>query len=312
MSLLEVEEEQYTPRSFDEYVGQAELKRRLLVYLDAAMAQDEPMAHVLLASPPGYGKTTLATLICKYLNDPLFVVDIAAMSDQQWLSFFRRFPGGVLFFDEAHRASKKQLTGLLTLLEDGYIASPSGYPIEPPWFSAIFATTEADKLPEPLIERCQFRPQFVEYTDDEATQIVRQGGQSVKLDIPEDIAKGLGRAAAGCPRQAVRLVKAYRALSFKSTPTLEAVLDLCEVDQDGLSDIHYQYLRALDKMDGIAGENPLMRVLRLNSTTALANIEIPLVKRNMITYTPKGRALLPAGDLAISGLRKQEWRGRRR
>lgn len=111
---------------------------------------------------------------------------------------------------------------------------------------------------------------------------------------------------------AVRLVKAFRALSRQGEPTLEEILDLCEVDKDGLSDIHYQYLRALDKMDGVAGENPLMRVLRVNSIGALVNIEIPLVKRDMIAYTPKGRALMPAGDLAITGLRKQEWRGRRR
>jgi holliday junction DNA helicase RuvB len=319
MSLIweEVDEEEqeinpYKPQTLDDYIGQTELKRRLKIYMDAARATDQPLPHVLLAAHPGYGKSSLAILIAKYLEDPIFVVDLAGMSDTQFSAFWRRFPGGIVFLDEIHRATKKQLESLLTLLEDNYLASPSGYPIETPWLTAILATTEPERLPKALIERCQIAPEFSEYTDAEATQIVTQAAGRAGLVMPELVACGLGRASAGTPRLAVKLVKAYGALSkTMEHPKLEDVLDLCELDTDGLSKKHYAYLSALDRLDGLAGEKPLMNVLGLSSASALADLERVLVKRDMMTYTARGRALLPAGDEAIRGLRKT-WTGRKK
>ena len=64
----EDDESQLRPQSFDEYVGQKDLKNNLKVFVGAAKLRDESLDHVLLYGPPGLGKTTMSMIIANEMG----------------------------------------------------------------------------------------------------------------------------------------------------------------------------------------------------------------------------------------------------
>lgn len=115
-----------------------------------------------------------------------------------------------------------------------------------------------------------------------------------------EMATVLGGACAGTPRLARDLVEAYEALSVSMAPTAKDVLDLVGLDVDGLSTKHVSYLKALDALDGVAGEKQLANVLQVNPSI-LQTLELVLFRRGLITYTARGRALTSKGDARVRG-----------
>ena len=294
------------PTRFDDYVGQDEIKRRLGVYIEEAKAKNTSLPHVLLTATPGQGKTALAHVIATELGDPLTVFDIThVQGPQQFLAQMRRFRGGCLFVDEIHRGKPHQLEGLLTLMEEGYIGTPGGGRLEVKWLTVIAATTNPEKMDKnapALRSRFPIQPEFVPYTDEEATDIVvgmaRRGG----VEIPTQVAEGLGRAAAGTPRMARNLVMAYRALTQSHQPGVDEVLDLVGIDSEGLGRDHGRYLEVLYKLDGLAGEANIRNMMQV-APEALKDIERVLFRKELITFTPRGRALTGDGWAKVEDVR---------
>jgi holliday junction DNA helicase RuvB len=95
----------FHPKSFDDYLGQKELKAKLQVYTQAALMRNEPLDHLLLFGPPGLGKTTLAHIMAQVMNTDIKLCSgpmlertgdlVALLSSLE--------PRNILFIDEIHR-----------------------------------------------------------------------------------------------------------------------------------------------------------------------------------------------------------------
>lgn len=285
------------PETWEAFVGQDKMKRRLQTHIEAAIRDTRPLDHVFLAGPKGMGKTSLAGIIARDIPETLLFLKMP-MTEQALVRVIRRFEGGILFLDEIHALPKRQQESLLTLIEDGYVQDKRGRITHVPWTTVIAATTERDKVIGPLYDRFPIKPSFTPYTDTEMGQIVTNMAEKVKVAITPETAIILGRATGGVPRLARSLVLAARDLQVtadrKKPPTAETILKFCEVDPDGLTAEHVRYLDAIDYLGGSAGQRSLEMMMRL-PPNVIREIEWLLITRKFVEYTASGRELTPEG-----------------
>ncbi len=286
--------DQLRARSIDEFIGQTKLLDRLTTHIEAAVSQSHPLEHTLLAGPPGFGKTTLATIIADLMGDDLEIVTMPI--SEKTLQAFVMKHAGILVLDEIHAASKKEQELLLPLLEFGHVQTKSGYKIEAGWLTIVGATTEPEKVIPPLYDRFKIKPVFEDYTEDEMAKIVVGMATKARLTISDDDAKILGKATGGTPRNAGSLVLAGRALEVTKgeTPTAMEILEFCDIDPDGLDRQHYRYLETLAKFGGTRGLNQIATVLRLSPSVCM-DLERLLFKQDFINFGTGGRELTATG-----------------
>lgn len=289
------------PIAWGEFVGQQTLKTRLQVHIHAAFQETRPLEHVLLAGPPGFGKTTLARLIAKELTDPIHTL-VMPVQRKILIRELARFEGGVLFLDEIHALSKRDQEILLPVMDTGFVRDERGREYDCGFMTIVAATTEPDKLIAPLHDRFAIRPDFVPYTDEELGLIVELMADRAGVDLDVNMARVLGRAAGGVPRMARQFVYAARDLThtLHRPATAAEVLDLCSVNPDGLTALHRRYLEVLDDQNGLAGAKTIEMLLRI-PTAVITNLERLLLGRGLIEYTPSGRQLTPEGMAKVTG-----------
>lgn len=281
-------------KTWGEFIGQERLKDHLETHIQEATENERPLDHVLLCTEPGFGKTTLAAIIADRLGDP-FHSFVAPVKRNALSRFFKQWEGGVVLFDEIHRFRPAEQEDLLTLLEDGVFQLGDGIPIEVKFTTIIGATTEPHKLIDPLFDRFMIRPKFDEYSEDELGQIIRQMAASYGLEMFDGEIEALARATGGVPRNAKRFVKGVKALLSRFGDwDVDRLLDLTNMDPDGLSEDQLDYMRVLLDVGGVAGMKTLSAMLRL-SASILQKQERLLVKRGFLAYGPKGRELTAAG-----------------
>lgn len=289
------------PNRLHEYIGQESIKARLAPYIKMARETGDPLVHIFLTSGPGEGKTSLAHCIANEVGDPFAIIDISKMTERKFISFIRKWNGGILFADEFHSATKKQQERLLTIMEEGYVMTQHGYQIPVPRTTLIAATTQAGKIDEAVMSRFDLQLRIEPYSEDEMTRIVQRMEQELRLRIGED-ARALGLAAGGNPRAARDLVKAWKALGFEGGADVEGALRLTQRQRDGLSSDHMAYLKTLDRFDGQTGSVNLCSALRV-SPSELKTIEKLLSDRGFIDLTPSGRVLTEVGNERLNGER---------
>lgn len=293
------------PRTWADYVGQEVLKDRLMLHIDAAITDERPLSHVLLTGPPGFGKTSLASLIADELGDPMVSLKMP-VKGAAFTNTIKKFGGGVLFLDEVHNASKAQQEDLLPLLEDGYLALSDGRRLPVPWLTVIAATTEPERLIAPLTERFTYRPAtgllVDDYTPAELGQIVQNIAKRVGVKFSTKDAEILGRATGGAPRNARDFVLTARDMSRRldRAPKASEVLALLRIDEDGLTEQHRRYLTALQEFAGVAGLSRLADRLRLDECL-VREVERLLLDLKLITYAKAGRELTQAGWARVGG-----------
>lgn len=277
-----------------EYVGQEAHKASLAVRVEAACIDVRPLDHMLIMGPPGTGKTTLARIIASLMNDP-FMSLVMPVKPAVFVRELRQFEGGVLFLDEIHRLPKAQQEDLLTLLEEGYFQTPLGRRVDIPWLTVIAATTEPEKVTPALYQRFVVPIKLDPYSIEEMTTIVIGMALKAEVDIDNEMAAALGKAAGGIPRIARQLVLAARDLErVQGAATLQEVLRLCRLEENGLSQNHVEYLAALRALGGSAGLTVLSTMLRLHETV-VRDVERLLVDRGLILYGERGRELTNTG-----------------
>lgn len=307
--LHELEEEHtdnsLAPRSWDAYIGQKKVKERLQLAIDGAMSRLEPLKHVLLLGIAGTGKTSLAEIIAKELQADLLALTMTPNFKMHYLyKKIQDFEGGVIFLDELHCLSTKNQHYLLDVLEKRKMTYDSGkveYLTAPITF--IAATTEMDKIIKPMHARFPHVYTLEDYSDLEMAQIVERMALQLDLTPHKPSCIALGRASAGIPRQARRLV--YAAQDLGGIDNVDAILTTCGVTKDGLTEDHVAYMNALLGLGCKAGianiANHSMRPREV-----VQDLEKLLIKKGYVEITSSGRELTTDGLKALKEVLSNE------
>ena len=295
------------PRRLESFVGQEALKDQLAVSIAAAVSRDEALDHVLLAGPPGLGKTSLAQILAAELGVPFVQTAGPALERKGDIAAFLTAlePRTIFFVDEIHRLPRALEETFYPAMEDSCLPITVGQgagarvvtlPLPP--FTLIGATTRAGLLTTPLRDRFGIQHRLEHYDVDELATIVRRSARLLEVAIENGGARAIAERSRGTPRVANRLLKRVRDYAevrgdgVVSARLAAAALDLLEVDHEGLDRLDREILRAIcDKFGGgPVGLSTLAVVVGEERDTIEDVYEPYLLQRGLIERTPRGRA----------------------
>jgi len=295
------------PKSLDEYVGQARLKKKLRVYLEAARERGEPLDHLLLSGPPGLGKTTLAHVIAYELGVQIRVTSGPAIEKPGDLAAILTNSleeGDILFIDEIHRLSKTAEEHLYPAMEEFRIDLVLGQGpaartlrLELPRFTLIGATTRPGLLSGPLRSRFGIHEQLEFYTPEELAEGIMRDARLLGVGIEPEAARVIGERSRGTMRIAKRLfrrVRDFAQVAGEATITrtrAEAALDELGLDALGLDATDRRYLETLlvKFAGGPVGLETLATALAEDPHTLEEVVEPYLIQIGLVKRTPRGR-----------------------
>ena len=299
------------PRTLDTFIGQQRVKDQLGLVLEAATARGRAADHVLLAGPPGLGKTTLSMIIAAELGVPLRVTSGPALQHAGDLAavLSSLVPGEVLFLDEIHRMSRAAEEMLYLAMEDfrvdvivGKGPGATAIPLELPPFTLVGATTRAGLLPGPLRDRFGFTAHMDFYDAADLERILVRSAALLDVPLAPDAAVEIAGRSRGTPRVANRLLRRVRdfaqvrADGHVDLDVAHAALALYEVDQIGLDRLDRAVLDALLRKfgGGPVGLSTLAVAVGEESETVETVCEPFLVRAGLLARTPRGRIATPA------------------
>jgi Holliday junction DNA helicase RuvB len=294
------------PRTLDDFVGQEQLKGQLALFIEAARRRGEPLDHLLLAGPPGLGKTSLAYITARELDVPLVQTAGPALERKGDVAAFLTAlePGSVFFIDEVHRLARAVEETLYPAMEDrrlpivlGQGAGARTVTLDLPPFTLVGATTRTGLLTTPLRERFGLSHRLEHYPASELAEIVRRSAAILGVRIDDAGAEAIASRARGTPRVANRLLKRVRDFAeVRSSGAISAdvaadALELLEVDTEGLERLDREILRAIvEKFEGgPVGLSTLAISVGEEQDTIEDVYEPYLLQRGLIKRTPRGR-----------------------
>jgi len=300
------------PRSLADFVNQTQVTEQLGIFIEAARARGEPLDHVLLAGPPGLGKTSLAHIIAAELGAQMVQTAGPALERKADIAAFLTSlePGSVFFIDEIHRLGRAVEETLYPAMEDrqlpvvlGQGAGARTVTLDLPPFTLIGATTRSGLLTTPLRDRFGVCHRLEHYDAEELARIVRRSAGILEVEVSAEGAGEIAARARGTPRVANRLLRRVRDFAqvrgagVVDVEIAREALEMFEVDAAGL-DRHDRQL--LDVIAGKFSGGPVGL-----STLAVAVGEEPdtiedvfepfLLQQGLVKRTPRGRVLTERG-----------------
>ncbi len=305
------------PETWDEYIGQKQVKSNVHIVLEAAKKRNEVPEHMLFYGPPGVGKTTLAHLIAKTVAAPFKSTSGVAIERVSDLAAIltNLEPNTILFIDEIHQLSHKIEELLYPALENGTLdivlgKGPSARTVEltlPP-FMLVGATTRVAKISGPLRSRFSggvYQLDF--YTDDDIENILARSAQLLGLSVVKEVLHSIASRSRATPRTANTLLKRIRDFSEVydktfSIPVCDEACKLFGVDEFGLTKDDRRYLRTLKNgfHGGPAGVRALAATLHEDIDTLEQVYEPFLLRLCFIERSQRGRLLSSEGNVYLS------------
>jgi Holliday junction DNA helicase RuvB len=248
------------PSLFSDFTGQAKVKERLEIAVQAAKQRGEPLDHILLSGPPGLGKTTLANIIAKAMGANLKSTSgptIEKAGDLAGL-LTNLEEGDVLFIDEIHRLQKTIEEYLYPAMEDFKLdiiidqgPNARSVRLNLPRFTLIGATTRSGLLTAPLLTRFPVRERVDYYQTEQLRQIVIRSARLLNIEVEEAGALEIARRSRGTPRISNNLLKRVRdyaqvrADGRISAEVADKALAILDIDQNGLDEMDKRILETI-------------------------------------------------------------------
>ena len=310
------------PRRLADFVGQQGVRDQLGVFIQAARAREEALDHVLLAGPPGLGKTSLAQIVANELEAPFVETAGPALERKADVAAFLTAlePHSVFFVDELHRLPRAVEETFYPAMEDrrlpitvGQGAGARVVTLDLPPFTLIGATTRAGLITTPLRDRFGVSFRLDLYDAADLATVVRRSARILEIAIDEEGAQAIASRSRGTPRVANRLLRRVRDFAeVRGGGRIDAALahdalDLLEVDGAGLDRLDREILRTLcEKFGGSPVGLSTLAIAVAEEPHTIEDVYEPyLLQQGFLQRTPRGRQATAAAYAHLGLARPQ-------
>jgi Holliday junction DNA helicase RuvB len=293
---------------WEQFYGQENIKRSLLIAIQAAKQRQEPMDHTLLYGPPGLGKTTLSHLIAKEMEVNIKITSGTALAKTGDLAAIltNLNDGDVLFIDEIHRLPKAVEETMYPAMEDfaldiviGKGPSARTVRLDLPKFTLVGATTRYGLLAGPFRDRFGITHRLEFYQPEQLAQILQTGAEKLEVNLKAKAGLSIAERSRGTPRIALKLLKRVRDVAQVngqaaiSQQTVKQALDMLKIDKLGLDINERRFLTKIIKKHngGPVGLKTIAATIHEDKGTVEEVFEPYLIQIGFVKRTSQGRVV---------------------